>query len=144
MKIGRVLVAVTGQPTDEDAIQLACGAARRQKAKIFVIYVIEVRRALPLNAELQGEMEKAERVLAHAEQIADHADYSLETELLQAREVGPAIVDEAVERGVDAIVMGAPYDRRFGEFTLGSTTEYVLKHAPCAVWVCRAAVPAGA
>ncbi len=143
MKIGKILVPVTGEPTDDDAIQLACAAARRQKARIYVIYVIEVRRNLPLDAEIQPEIEKGERILDHAEQVADAADYTVETEMLQAREVGPAIVDEAVERGVDAIVLGVPYKKRYGEFSLGDTANYVLRNSPCAVWVCREAIPAG-
>jgi len=143
MKISKVLVPVAGNPTDDDAVQLACAVARRQKARIYVIYVIEVRRALPLDAEIQPEIEKGERVLDHAERVADEADSTVETELLQAREVGPAIVDEAVERGVDAIVLGVPYRKRYGEFSIGSTASYVLKNSPCAVWICREAIPSG-
>lgn len=143
MKIGKVLVPVAGHAIDEDALQLAAGVSRRQKARVFVIYVIEVRRTLPLDAEIAAEVEKGERVLDHAERVAQEAGVSVETELLQAREVGPAIVDEAVERGVDVIVMGVPYKKRFGEFTLGNTANYVLKNSPCAVWVCREPIPAG-
>lgn len=39
-------------------------------------------------------------------------------------------------RAVD-IIMGIPYKKRFGEFDLGRTTPYLLKHAPCHVWICR-------
>ena len=137
MKISKLLVPVAGHRTDDEAIQIACSVGRRQKARIYVIYVIEVKRNLPLDAELEPEQEQGEKVLDHAEQVAATMDAGVETELLQAREVGPAIVDEAIERGVDAIVMGLPYKRRFGEFTLGSTANHVLKHAPCSVWVVR-------
>ena len=140
MRLGKILVPVVGYATDDEAVQLACGAARRHKAKVYVIYVIEVRRTLPLDAEIAPEVEKGERVLDHAERVAEAVDASVETELLQAREVGPAIVDEAVERGVDAIVVGVRYKKRFGEFTLGSTVNYLLKNSPCAVWVCREAI----
>ena len=56
-----------------------------------------------------------------------------ETEALQAREAGPAIIDEAVEREVDLILMGVKYKRRFGQFSLGNVVPYVLKNAPCPV-----------
>lgn len=143
MKVNKILVPVAGHRTDDDAVRLACGVGRRQKARIYVIYVIEVKRTLPLDAEVEPEIEKGERVLDHAEQVAEEADSSVETELLQAREVGPAIVDEAVERGVDAVVMGVPYKKRFGEFTLGGAVNYVLRNCPCAVWVCREATTGG-
>jgi nucleotide-binding universal stress UspA family protein len=102
--------------------------------------VIEVKRSLPLDADIESETEKGEKILDHAERIAAEADYEVETELLQAREVGPAIVDEAVERGVDLIIMGVNYKKRFGEWNLGSTVPYVLKNAPCRVLLWREAI----
>ena len=62
----------------------------------------------------------------------------LEPVLLQARDVGAAIVDEATERGADLLVVGLPYRKRFGgEFAIGRTIPYILQNAPCAVWVVR-------
>jgi nucleotide-binding universal stress UspA family protein len=137
MEISKALVAVKGERVDEEAIRLACTMARKKKGKVYVVYVIEVKRVLPLDAEIEPETEKAEQVLKRAERIADEVDYEVETELLQAREVGPAIVDEAVERGVDTIFMGMAYKKRFGEFDLGSVIPYVIKNAPCRVLLWR-------
>jgi nucleotide-binding universal stress UspA family protein len=47
--------------------------------------------------------------------------------------VAPSIVDEAVERGADLILMGVTYKKRFGQFSLGNVVPYVLKNAPCHV-----------
>ncbi|MBM2827424.1 MAG: uslA [Dehalococcoidia bacterium] len=137
MEINRVLVAVSGSKSDGEALTLACNTAKKSKAKVYVIYVIEVKRALPLDAELSMENRRGEDVLGQAESVAEDLDYNVETELLQAREAGSVIVDEAQERKVDLIVMGVDYKRRFGEFTLGDTANYVLKNARCRVWVCR-------
>jgi nucleotide-binding universal stress UspA family protein len=76
-------------------------------------------------------------VLSNAEKIADVMDCQVETEILQARETGPAIVDEAVERGVDMIIMGVEYKKRFGEFGMGDVAPYVLRNAPCPVLLWR-------
>lgn len=140
MKVNKILVPVVGNRIDDEAVLLACAVARRQKAKVYVIYVIEVKRSLPLDAEIHADIEKGELVLDRADRLAGDNDATVETELLQAREIGPAIVDEAVERGVDVVIMGAPYRKQFGEFTLGSVANYVLKNSPCAVWVCREAI----
>jgi nucleotide-binding universal stress UspA family protein len=59
------------------------------------------------------------------------------TELLQARSAGAAIVDEAIERASDAIVMAARIRKRHGKPTVGDTVNYVLKNAPCEVIVVR-------
>ncbi len=136
----RILVPVKGNPTDDEVIQLALELARRQKAQVFAIHVIEVKRTLALDAELQEEAERGEAILSRAEQVAEKVQQTLHTDLLQARDVGPAIVDEALERGIDLIVLGITYKKRFGEFDLGKTAPYVLKHAPCRVWVCRQSV----
>ena len=139
MDIKNILVPVNGSAVDDEAVRLACNIAKRSKGKVFITYVIEVKRTLPLDAHIEPELQKGEAVLARAERVVDEADYEAETELLQAREVGPAVVDEAVERGVDLIIIGLENRRRFGEFYMGKTAPYVLKHAPCQVWVCREA-----
>src|SRR5205823_7819718 len=96
-------------------------------------------RTLPLDGDLPPEAAKGDTVLARAEHVADEFGVDLETEILQARDVGTAIVDEALEREVDLIVMGIGYKRKFGEFDMGHTAPYVLKNAPCRVWLARAA-----
>lgn len=141
-ELQRILVSVNGESTDMEAVRLACHIGRRHKAKIFVVYVIEVRRSLPLDARITRELEKGEQVLERAERVAEDEDYEVETDLLQARGVGAAVVDEAAERNADLIIMGLPYKRRFGEFHLGDAVPYVLRNAPCRVWVLREPVGA--
>ena len=75
--------------------------------------------------------------LSNAEAIAEKSDCRVEAELLQAREAGHAVVDEAMERGVDGIIVGVDYHMPFGEFQMGHTTQYILKNARCQVWICR-------
>jgi nucleotide-binding universal stress UspA family protein len=140
IRASRILVPVKGNPIDDEALELACTLARPMKAPIHAIHVIEVKRTLPLDAELHDEAEHGEDILNHAEQVAEKLGQAVYTDLLQARDVGPAIVDEALERGVDLIILGITYKKRFGEFDLGKTVPYVLKHAPCRVWVCRQAI----
>lgn len=139
-KIANIMVPVSGNPIDEEAIGLACRVAKAAKGRVYAVYVIEVTRTLPLNAELELEVRKGEKFLDQAERAAEELDYEVETELLQAREVGPAVVDEALERGVDLIILGVPYKKRFGEFNLGKVAPYVLKNAPCRVWLVRQAI----
>jgi nucleotide-binding universal stress UspA family protein len=140
IQASRILVPVRGNPTDDEMIELACEIARRNSAEVYAIHVIEVKRTLPLDAELQAEADQGEEYLSRAEQIADRYSQAVNTDLLQARDVGPAIVDEALERGIDLILLGITHKKRFGEFDLGKTAPYVLKHAPCRVWVCRQAI----
>ncbi len=133
MEFHNILVPVTGTEADEEAMKLACRLAKKNKTKIRAVYVITVKRTLPLEAEIEPEIEKAEGILDHIDRVAEEQDYEVETDLLQAREAGPTIVDDAVEQEADLILMGVKYKRRFGQFSLGSTVLYVLRNAPCRV-----------
>jgi nucleotide-binding universal stress UspA family protein len=127
----RILVPVNGSATDEEAVSLACRLARRQKAKVYVITIREVERSVALGAVPEGEVERAEKLLGRAEAVAAELEVAVDTELLQAREAGPAIVDEVREWKADLVVVGMPYRQRFGEFHMGKTAPYVLRYAPC-------------
>ena len=109
---------------------MACGLTKRNKGKIYAVYVIEVARALALDAEMIPEAHKAEEVLSRAEQIGEELDGKVEGEILQARDAGHAIVDEAIERRVSAVVLGVGYERPLGEFEMGHTAQYVIDPRP--------------
>jgi len=133
MTFKNILVPTVGSEADEEAIQLACRLAKKDKGKIWVVYVVTIKRALPLDAEIEAEIREAETILDHMEEVAEEQNYEVETDIIQARDAGPAIIDEAAERSVDVILMGVRYKRRFGQFSLGDVVPYVLKNAPCPV-----------
>ncbi|MEJ2047258.1 MAG: universal stress protein [Dehalococcoidia bacterium] len=133
MNFARILVPVTGSQADEEAVELACRLAKPDKGEIHAVYIITMKRDLPLDAEIGTEIQKAEDVLAGIERVAATENYKVYTEVLQAREAGPAIVTAAAEREVDLILMGIAYKIRFGEFSLGEVVPYVLKNSPCRV-----------
>lgn len=136
--IRRAVVAVNGGAADERIVRIACELARPSKAGLVVVHVVEVGWSLPLEADIAAGSEDAQRVLDLAEGVAEAERMKVETVLLQARDVGAAIVDEASERGADLLILGLPYKKRFGgDFAIGRTVPYVLKNAPCTVMVIR-------
>jgi nucleotide-binding universal stress UspA family protein len=134
----RAVVALNGGPSDERIVSLIADQAHQQKAELVAVHVVEVDWTQPLDADIAGRSEDVQRVLDMAESVAEHFKMTLEPVLLQARDVGAAIVDEAIERGADLLVVGLPYRKRFGgEFAIGRTIPYILQNAPCTVWVVR-------
>jgi len=131
------MVPVDGSHASMQAVALACDIARKNKGTVYAVHVIEVKRTLPLDAPLRPEESAGEAVLAQAEEVARKQGFQIEGEILHAREAGPAIVDDAIERHADLIVLGIPYVQLFGDFELGGVPQYVLKSAPCEVWLCR-------
>jgi nucleotide-binding universal stress UspA family protein len=138
----RAVLALSGGPTDARIVQLACALAKKAEAELVGVHVVEIDWTLPLDADIAGRSEEAQRILDVAEATAEQAHYRLEPLLLQARDVGAALVDEASERQADLLVCGLPFRRKFGgDFAVGRTIPYVLKNAPCAVWVVREPMP---
>lgn len=137
----RLVVPVAGSEIDDRVLAMLPDLLSGQGGDITFLFVVEVPQAMPLDAELPTEVALGERALRHAEDVARRSlkarSTQIVTELLQARSVGPAIVDEAIERAADAIVMTAAIHRRHGRNTLGETTNHVLLHAPCEVVVIR-------
>ena len=134
----RAVVALNGGPSDARIVRLVADMARGSKAELIAIHVVEIDWTLPLDADIAGRSEEVQRILDMAEEVAEESKLTLEPVLLQARDVGAAIIDESTERGADLLVVGLPYRKRFGgEFALGRTIPYLLQNAPCAVWVVR-------
>ncbi len=134
----RAVLALSGGPGDSRIVRLVAATAKLAKAELVAVHVVEIDWTLPIDADVASTSEEAQRVLDIAEGVAESAGVRLEPVLLQARDVGAALVDEAAERGADLLVLGLAYRRRFGgDFAIGRTIPYVLKNAPCAVWVVR-------
>jgi nucleotide-binding universal stress UspA family protein len=134
----RAVVALNGGPSDKRIVRLVADEARHSKSEVIAVHVVEVDWTQPLDADIAGRSEEVQRVLDTAESIAEDFKVTFEPVLLQARDVGAAIVDETVERDADILVVGLPYRKRFGgEFAIGRTIPYVLQNAPCMVWVVR-------
>jgi nucleotide-binding universal stress UspA family protein len=138
----RAVVALNGGPCDSRTVRLAVELAKITRANLIAVHVVEVDWSLPLDADIAGSSDEAQQVLDFAEEIAEEARVALDPVLLQAREAGPALVDEASERNADLLILGLPYRKRFGgDFAIGKTIPYVLKNAPCAVWIVREPIP---
>jgi nucleotide-binding universal stress UspA family protein len=134
----RAVLAVNGGPTDPEIVRIACDLAKPWKAEVVAVHVVEIDWTLPLDADIASRSEEAQRVLDQAEAVAERAKYRVQVVLLQARDVGAALIDEASERNADLLIVGLPYRTKFGgDFAIGRTIPYVLKNAQCQVWVVR-------
>ena len=120
----------------EEMIATAIALAKEHDATIEAITVVRVPRKFALEGELPPEV--AARVDASLEEArALGADYGVEVrgEVVRARSIGHAIVDEAMRRDADLILLGSsPRWRRQSRF-FSPTVDFVLRRAPCEVLV---------
>jgi nucleotide-binding universal stress UspA family protein len=134
----RAVIALSGDQTDAAIVRLALEMSRHSHAEIIGVHVVELDWTQPLDADVAERSEEAQRVLDAAEGLVEAAHGRMDSVLVQARDVGAAIVDEAAARNADLLILGLPYRTRFGgDFATGRAVPYALKNAPCTVWVVR-------
>lgn len=129
----QILVPIVGSRITDEMMVLACQLATEKKSSIDGLYVIEVPLNLPLDALLTAERDKAGRVLATAARVADSFKVKFTPDVVTARQAGKAIVEEAIARRSEVIILGTMRKRRIGNLVFGRTADFVLDHAPCEV-----------
>jgi nucleotide-binding universal stress UspA family protein len=139
----RAVMGLNGGPTDPLVVRVGCEFAKGRDVELIALHVVEVDWRHALDEEIAGGNDVASAALDMAEAMAEKYRVKLRTQLLQARDVGAALVDEAAELGADVLLLGLPYRKRFGgDFAIGSTIPYVFQNAACAVIVVREPVAA--
>ncbi|MFA5787455.1 MAG: universal stress protein [Actinomycetota bacterium] len=132
----RILAPVTERCVEESVIRQATAFAHAFKAKVTILYVVELPLSLPIDAEVPELVEEGERFLARMKKLGGHR-VSLGTDLVQARHAGPAIVEMAQTERYDAVLMVVdPHGihRVRSSEVFGDTVKYVFTHFP-ACWV---------
>ena len=138
----RILVPVNGKPYSEHSFRWACQVAREAKTELHAVYVIEVPLGLSLESEISEELNKGEEILARIEAIASEEKYKgLQARFLRSRQAGPAVVAESENKFIDLLIVGVPYNRRFGECSMGSTSSYIFHNASCQIMLSREQAP---
>jgi nucleotide-binding universal stress UspA family protein len=133
-----LLVPFANTPADREVLRFACGMAQAFRAKLTVLYVLELSRSVALeDPQAPGRLE-GQKILSAAEEIGQETELAeFETLLKPAHHVGHAIVRVAQETEADMLLIEARHQRRLGMQTLDDTVETVLKKAPCYVWLHR-------
>jgi nucleotide-binding universal stress UspA family protein len=137
-----VLVAVSGCELDREVVSLAGKVAREKRAKIYAVYGIEVPRSKVIDDEMPAETESGQRALYCVGTVADKMGLDIDTEIVQSRHFGHSLVDEAQSHDCALLIYGVPF-RHLGEDEIAGqdTLDYILRHAPCRVWIIRGQPP---
>jgi len=113
IRLGRVLVPVDHSPAPERAIEAASSLARQLTGKDAEIHLVHVGATAPvLGAEWADER-------------------GLPPIVLRSGNVVQSIIDAAIEFEIDMIGMPTAGHHGVLDALRGSTTERVLRHAPC-------------
>ena len=85
----------------------------------------------------QRQCDRAERSLLDAEGEIRRMGFETRRQRLEADHVGESLLRYAKKHDVDLIMTGDSHRSMFTRMLLGSTSRYVLRHAPCSVLIAR-------
>ncbi len=137
----RILLAVDGSEHALHAARTAAELARTMKPSEFRIVVsydtIPMYLGEPnMQYAIDGRKSDAEEILNTAVKEVGSIPCEIHTEIIEG-DSAEAIIDVAITRGSNVIVMGSRGLGRLAGLLLGSTSQKVVAHAPCPVLIVR-------
>ncbi len=120
-------MATDGSENSNVALEEALRAADVCKSNLGIICVVKPARPAAYEKE-------AERIVAEAKQKALAKDIQVET-IVEKGEPWEKIVEVAKKRDTNVIIMGRYGRSGLKRLLMGSVTERVAGHAPCAVLI---------
>jgi APA family basic amino acid/polyamine antiporter len=135
--IKKILVPSIGSSINE-TVQFAAKLAKFHGADMSALHVIEIPPSLPLDTFFPEKLAVADSMMEQAQAIGREYEIPVEAQIKQSRFAGETIVELAKDDHYDLIILKdkprllstAP-----GRSTFGTTVEYVMKNAPCRVWL---------
>jgi nucleotide-binding universal stress UspA family protein len=133
----KILVALDGSEHAYRALDQAISLAKVCNSFIYLISVLDLYPGQMSLAPLLEEKLSAEihETLEKGKEMVEKENLSCETIVHMGGMAHEFIVREAKEKGVDLIVMGSHGRTGLSKMLVGSVTERVIGHAPCAVMV---------
>ena len=137
----KVLLAVDGSDHALHAARLAADLARSMKSKEFRV-VVAYDSIPPYLGEpnmqyaIDARMKEAQSILQAAVGAVGDVSAEVYTELIEGSSAD-AIINVAVTRASDVIIMGSRGLGTLAGLLLGSTSQKVVSHAPCPVLIVR-------
>ena len=133
--VGSIIVVFSEDIHSGHMMVLAARLARRERADLLAVYVIEVPLILPEGAEMPDEDRAGYDMLATAEVIAQHHDVHLITEVLHARSVSAGVLELAKRESANLIVLGSYREGKYSNAPLGRAIEEIATRAKCDVLI---------
>ena len=144
MVITNILVPFDGSSYSVKAFNAALEIAKRKDAKIKVLTCLEKENLgawyvdKRVNKKIIKDAKKfAMGFLSKLEKIAKDSDVSLSVHILEAKSISKQIVDFAISKKINLIVIGSHGQTGFNRFLLGSVSNAVSQSAKCPVLIIK-------
>lgn len=125
----KILVGYKGVNVGEDLLKIALTHAKAFKGEVLI-----VTSMVGGGKSEQSKVQTAEENLEKAKKQFDENGITCKTHLLiRGLEAGEDIVNFAIEKGVDEIIIGVKSRSKMGKLLFGSTAQVVILQAECPV-----------
>ncbi len=132
----RILVPMKLGDIGEEMVATAIALARDSRAEVVALTVVRVPRRFPLEGAFPPEVAaRVEQTLEEARALGEDHGVQVHTDVVRARSIGHAILEEAGSREADLIVLGSSAKWRRQSRFFSPTVDFVLRRAPCEVVV---------
>lgn len=133
--VGSVIVVFSPEINSAHMMALASKLAKGERSELLAVYIIEVPRTLPPDAEMPEEERAALSQLGAAETIANRANLTLRTDTIKTRSTREAVLDLAKREKANLIVMGSYLEGKYSGARLGGTIQDIAADAKCDVLI---------
>lgn len=126
----KILVAyVGGLDADNAVLEVAKKHAKAFNATLYIASSME-----RVSEKEQMNLQKVEKQLAYVKETLDAEGIACETHILvRGMTPGEDIVEFAVDRKMDEIIIGIEKTSKVGKLLFGSNAQYIILESPCPV-----------
>jgi len=143
----KIVLAVDGSKYSEAAAQTLSSTICAPDTEVLVLQVVEpllfsappqmARGYAPeMGARLEDALKRAKDSAQRTAEILRKAGFRVESRVIES-EIRTGILDSAKAWHADLIALGSHGETGLRKFLLGSTAEFVARHAHCSVLIVR-------
>ena len=136
----RLCIADGESPPAQFAMQQLCEFAWGKTVPVDLVHVIvpvPVVAELPFPIDTESWRTEMHDMLERRAERLKKLSSNVEAHVVEASHVGEGLVQFATQRHSDLVVVGSTGRGLLASFLMGSVSRYVLRHAPCSVWIAR-------
>jgi len=116
-----------------------------RQAEVHIATVVSYfqKFAEPIYVDTDAISEAAKSMVSGAAALLLETVPNVKTQVIVNDHFGEGLVQFAETNKCDLVVVGETHRNAIGRFLLGSTSRFVLRHAPCSVWIARNRIAEG-
>lgn len=137
-QVQRILLGYEDSGPAEAAVEEIREIQWGPQSELHVVSVVPPLRGFVGESDVDAQRQTdAQAAVCHAASELKETCGHIRTHVVDHRHVGEGLVNFAEDQACDLVVVGETERSVLGRLLMGSVSRYVLRHAPCSVWITR-------